>query len=69
MVYRTGRGLLYYMAWADELVVNRQIVPQEPELIALASRRKTWLGAHFTSARGKRTFDNPAEYDRLEGGW
>lgn len=69
MVYRAGPALLYYVTWANQLVVNRQIVPQEPELIALASRRTSWLRTHFTSARGKRTFDNPTEWDRVKVGW
>lgn len=69
MIYKTGPALLYYVRWADQFIVDRRIVPQEPELLTLADRLLTWLRAHFSSARGKRAFDNRAEYERLKGGW
>lgn len=58
-----------YVQWADQFLVERRIISQERDLLALATRLQQWLRASFTSARGKRTFDNPAEYDRLKGGW
>jgi hypothetical protein len=68
MIYKTGPALLYYVQWADQFVVDRRIAPQEPELLTLADRLLTWLRTHFISARGKRAFDNRAEYERLKAG-
>lgn len=69
MIYRTGAADLYYMRWARELIVKRQVVQQQRELLALTDRLMIWLNAHFTSARGEKAFDNNAEYERLKGGW
>jgi hypothetical protein len=69
MGYRTGNGSLYYVEWANQLLVARRIVAQEAGLLELADRLEAWLRTRFTSARGKRTFDNHAEYHRLKGGW
>jgi hypothetical protein len=66
MRYETKEALFYYVHWADQFIVDRRIVPQEPELLALADRLGAWLRAHFTSARGKRAFDNHAERERLK---
>lgn len=67
--YTTGTGHLYYVQWAKQVLVERRLEPQEAALLALADRLQAWLRTHFTSARYKHAFDNPTEYERLQGGW
>jgi hypothetical protein len=69
MNYRTGAATLYFLRWANEFLVEGRVVPQEAPLLELASRVQSWLRSRYTAERGPRTADNPAEYERLKGGW
>ena len=67
--YQTGKGWLHYVHYANERFVDGELVAQDPELLALATRLRAWLQSRFTSVRGRGTFDNPREHERLKGGW
>lgn len=69
MNYRTGRGTLFFLRWADEVLVDGHVARQQEQLVDLARRLRSWLSMRFTSERGERTFDNSSEYQRLKGGW
>jgi hypothetical protein len=69
MSYRTGNGELYFLRWAEEFLIDGQVSRQEAQLIDLGNRLRSWLATRFVSERGKGTFDNRAEYERLMGGW
>jgi hypothetical protein len=69
MHYATGVAELYYVRYALERLADGAVIPQPPAFLAFAARIRAWLAAEFVSARGKNTADNPAEYQRLKGGW
>ncbi|MGO9832901.1 MAG: hypothetical protein ACLP1X_01660 [Polyangiaceae bacterium] len=67
--YDTGDAELYYVSYALERFAGGAVIPQPAAFLALAARVRAWLASEFVSARGKNTADNPAEYQRLKGGW
>jgi hypothetical protein len=69
MHYETGNAELYYVSYALERFVGGEVIPQPAAFLAFAAHVRAWLGSEFVSERGKNTADNPAEYQRIKGGW
>jgi hypothetical protein len=69
MGYRTGIGHLYYIEFARKVIDSAALVQQPKAFLKFADRLHAWLATMFTNQRGRNTVDNPAEYERLRGGW
>jgi hypothetical protein len=67
--YNTGDADLYYVSYALERIAEGAVMPQPAAFLAFAARVRAWLASEFVCERGKNTADNPAEYQRLKGGW
>lgn len=62
-----NQGLLYYIDFANEHVVDEKIIQKSPEFRRATSTLLHWLKETFVSWRGPLCFDNPAENLRLFG--
>jgi len=60
-------GLLYYLEFSNEFVVDGQVQPKSERFRRLTAALLDWLPTEFVSWRGKLCFDNPAENVRVFG--
>lgn len=60
---------MYYMEYAEQVVQNLAVVPQPRVFLQLTKAITEWLKNHYTSERGKGTFDNPVELARYQESW
>lgn len=65
MVLAGGVGLLFYLRWAEQVLVDGRPVAHDPALLALGARLRRFLAARFGSDRGRGTFDSADERARL----